>query len=123
MTAKLMLGAVLVGKGSCSQAITLYERILGEAPKQPSIYYNLGNCYFARNAPPTRSARPSFTTRPSRPTPRDICSPVTRSTIRRSTSARSPSASRRDQDQVNGTIKGKIGRIYLGMKNYQSAVT
>ena len=25
------------------------------------------------------------------------------------------------QDQVNGTIKGKIGRIYLGMKNYQSA--
>src|SRR6185369_17153621 len=27
------------------------------------------------------------------------------------------------QDQVNGAIKGKIGRIYLGMKNYQSAVT
>ena len=25
------------------------------------------------------------------------------------------------QDQVNGAIKGKIGRIYLGMKNYQSA--
>ncbi|MCU1277769.1 MAG: repeat-containing protein, partial [bacterium] len=27
------------------------------------------------------------------------------------------------QDQVNGAIKGKVGRIYLGMKNYQSAVT
>ena len=75
MTAKLMLGSVLVGKSACSQAISLYERILAEAQKQPSIYYNLGTCYLQREARRRRaSARPSCTSRPSRTTPRATCS-------------------------------------------------
>ncbi|HEY7955485.1 MAG TPA: tetratricopeptide repeat protein [Polyangia bacterium] len=54
MTAKLLLGTVYVGKRdedpkACSQAITLFERILGEAHRQPSIYYNLAICYLKNN--------------------------------------------------------------------------
>ena len=57
-------------------------------------------------------------------TPRATCSCATRSTSRRTSSARSTECQAAERlDQVNGAIKGKIGRIYLGTKNYQSAVT
>jgi tetratricopeptide (TPR) repeat protein len=45
VTNRLMLGTALVGKGECSRAIPLYEKLLPEANKQPSIFYNLGSCY------------------------------------------------------------------------------
>jgi len=45
MAYKLGLGTAYVAKEECGKAITLYERILGEANKQPSIFYNLGKCY------------------------------------------------------------------------------
>jgi tetratricopeptide (TPR) repeat protein len=56
MNAKLMLGSAQTGKcqnegKGCSQCITTYEKILGEANKQPSIFYNLGVCYLKNNRP------------------------------------------------------------------------
>jgi thioredoxin-like negative regulator of GroEL len=41
----LGLATALVGTRDCSRAIDLLERVLGDAPKQPSIYYNLAKCY------------------------------------------------------------------------------
>ena len=95
MTAKLMLGSVLVGKGSCSQAISLYERILSEAQKQPSIYYNLGTCYLREKRAADALREAELYTKAKPPTPRAISAPATRSTSRGITRARSPSASRR----------------------------
>jgi tetratricopeptide (TPR) repeat protein len=124
MTAKLMLGSVLVGKGSCSQAISLYERILAEAQRQPSIYYNLGTCYL-------REKRASDALRESelyiKAKPQDAKGHVLTCDAlfeqRNYPRALTECQQAERQDQVNGAIKGRIGRIYLGMHNYQSAVT
>ena len=95
MTAKLMLGAVLVGKGACSKAITLYERILPEAPKQPSIYYNLGTCYLRekRSADAQREAELYTKAKPT--DAKGYVLAATRCTSRRTISARSARTSRR----------------------------
>jgi tetratricopeptide (TPR) repeat protein len=124
MTAKLMLGSVLVGKGSCSQAISLYERILSEAQRQPSIYYNLGTCYL-RERRPADALRESELYIKAKPTDAKghllTCEALYEQKQYPRALTECQQAER--QDQVNGAIKGKIGRIYLGMKNYQSAVT
>jgi tetratricopeptide (TPR) repeat protein len=124
MTAKLMLGSVLVGKNSCSQAISLYERILSEASKQPSIYYNLGTCYL-------REKRPADALREAelyiKAKPQDskghllTCDALYEQ--KNFARALSECQSAERLDQVNGSIKGRIGRIYLGMKNFQAAQT
>ena len=124
MTAKLMLGSVLVGKGSCSQAISLYERILGEAQRQPSIYYNLGTCYL-------REKRAADALRESelyvRAKPQDAKGHVLTCDAlyeqKNYPRALSECQAAERLDSVNGSIRGRIGRIYLGMKNYQAAVT
>src|SRR5689334_5633059 len=43
--ARARLGEVFAGKGECSKAITVFEKMLGDAPKQPTIWYHLGGCY------------------------------------------------------------------------------
>ena len=124
MTAKLMLGSVLVGKGSCSQAISLYERILSEAQRQPSMYYNLGTCYLRekRAADALREAELY-----NRAKPTDAKGHVLTCDalfdLRNYPRALTECQQAEREDQVNGTIKGRIGRIYLGMRNFQSAVT
>lgn len=124
MTAKLMLGSVLVGKGSCSQAISLYERILSEAQRQPSIYYNLGTCYL-REKRPADALREAELYVKAKPTDAKghllTCDALYDQKNYPRALTECQQAER--QDQVNGAIKGKVGRIYLGMKNYQSAVT
>jgi len=124
MTAKLMLGASYVGKGSCSQAISLYERILGEAQRQPSIYYNLGTCYLRekRAADALREAELYTRAKPSDAKGHLLeCDALFDQRNYQRALGECQQAER--QDQVNGAIKGKVGRIYLGMKNYASAVT
>ncbi len=124
MTAKLMLGAVLVGKGSCSQAISLYERILGEAQRQPSIYYNLGTCYLKekRASDALREAELYVKAKPQDAKGHVLtCDSLYEQKNYPRALTECQQAER--LDQVNGSIKGKVGRIYLGMKNYQSAVT
>jgi tetratricopeptide (TPR) repeat protein len=124
MTAKLMLGSVLVGKGSCSQAISLYERILSEAQRQPSIYYNLGTCYLRekRSADALREAELYIKAKPTDAKGHVLtCDALYEQKNFQRALTECQQAER--QDQVNGSIKGKVGRIYLGMKNFQSAVT
>ena len=124
MTAKLMLGAVLVGKNACSQAISLYERILGEAQRQPSIYYNLGSCYLRERRPADamREAELYVKAKPADAKGHVLmCDALYEQKNYPRALTECQQAER--QDQVNGSIKGRVGRIYLGMKNYQSAVT
>lgn len=124
MTAKLMLGSVFVGKGACSQAISLYERILGEAQRQPSIYYNLGTCYLRekRAADAQREAELYVKAKPNESRAHLlVCEALYEQ--RNYNRALSECQAAERLDQVNGTIRGKIGRIYLGMRNYQAAVT
>jgi tetratricopeptide (TPR) repeat protein len=124
ITAKLMLGSVFVGKNACSQAISLYERILGEAQRQPSIYYNLGTCYLRerRDADALREGELYV-----RAKPQDakghvlVCDALYNQ--KNYPRALSECQAGERLDQVSGAIKGKIGRIYLGTKNYQAAVT
>lgn len=124
MTAKLMLGSVFVGKGACSQAITLYERILGEAQRQPSIYYNLGTCYLRekRAADAQREAELYVRAKPNEARGHLlVCDALY--DLKNYNRALSECQAAERLDQVNGMIRGKIGRIYLGMRNYQAAVT
>ncbi len=57
MTAKLMLGSVLVGKGSCSQAISLYERILSRGAAAAEHVLQPRHLLSAREARGRRLAR------------------------------------------------------------------
>jgi tetratricopeptide (TPR) repeat protein len=124
MTAKLMLGSVFVGKNACSQAISLYERILGEATRQPSIYYNLGTCYLRekRSADALREADLYVKAKPQDTKGHLLACDALLDQKNYSRALSECQAAER-LDQVNGTIKGRIGRIYLGMKNYQGAVS
>jgi tetratricopeptide (TPR) repeat protein len=124
MTAKLMLGSVLVGKNACSQAISLYERILSEAQRQPSIYYNLGTCYLREKRPADalREAELYIKAKPNDAKGHVLtCDALFDQKNYPRALTECQSAER--FDQVNGSIKGKVGRIYLAMKNFQSAVT
>jgi tetratricopeptide (TPR) repeat protein len=124
MTAKLMLGSVFVGKNACSQAISLYERILNEAQKQPSIYYNLGTCYLRerRDADALREGELYVKAKPQDAKGHVLVCDALYDQKNYSRALSECQAAER-LDQVNGSIKGKIGRIYLGTKNYQAAVT
>ncbi|MDB4968948.1 MAG: repeat-containing protein [Myxococcales bacterium] len=124
MTAKLMLGSVYVGKNACSQAISLYERILSEASRQPSIYYNLGTCYLRekRAADALREGELYVKAKPQDARGHLLtCDALYEQKNFQRALSECQSAER--LDQVNGSIKGKVGRIYLGMKNFQAAQT
>jgi tetratricopeptide (TPR) repeat protein len=123
-TAKLMLGAVFTARGACSQAISLYERILGEAQRQPGIYLNLGSCYLRekRAADALREADLYVKAKPQDVKGHTLmCDALIDQKNWPRALSECQSAER--LDQVNGQIKGRIGRIYLGMKNYQGAVS
>lgn len=124
MTAKLMLGSVFVGKNACSQAISLYERILSEAQRQPSIYYNLGTCYLREKRPADALREAELYTK-AKPTDAKGHVLTCDALYDQKNFARALGECQQAErlDQVNGSIKGKVGRIYLAMKNYQSAVT
>ena len=124
MTAKLMLGSVFVGKGACSQAISLYERILWEAQRQPSIYYNLGTCYLREKRPADAQREGELYVKAKPSEARGhllVCDAMFE--LRNYNRALLECQAAERLDQVNGTIRGRIGRIYLSMRNYQAAVT
>src|SRR6202012_797808 len=112
--------SVFVGKNACSQAISLYERILGEAVRQPSIYFNLGTCYLRerRDADALREADLYIRSKPQDAKGHVlVCDALYN--LKNYPRALSECQSAERLDQVNGTIKGRIGRIYLATKNYQ----
>ncbi|HWE30003.1 MAG TPA: tetratricopeptide repeat protein, partial [Polyangia bacterium] len=124
MTAKLMLGSVFVGKNACSQAISLYERILGEALRQPSIYYNLGTCYLRerRDADALREADLYVKAKPQDGKGHVLLCDALYEQKNFTRSLTECQAAER-LEPINSTVKGKIGRIYLATKYYQAAIT
>ncbi len=122
--AKLMLGTVYVGKGACSQAITLYERLLGEAQKQPSIYYNLGSCYLKsnRSADAQREAE-LYTRAKAQDAKGHVLLGDARFELKNYAGALSAFQSAERLDQLSGPVKTRIGKTYLAQKNYAAART
>jgi tetratricopeptide (TPR) repeat protein len=124
LTAKLMLGAVFVGKGSCSQAITLYERLLGEAQKQPSIYLNLGGCYLKSNRSGDAQREAELYTRAKPQDPKGhILLGDARFEQKNFAGALSAFQAAERLDTLSGPIKSRIGKTYLAQKNYAAAKT
>jgi tetratricopeptide (TPR) repeat protein len=122
--AKLMLGTVFVGKGACSQAITLYERLLGEAQKQPSIYYNLGTCYLKSNRASDAQREAELYTRAKAQDPKgNVLLGDARFEMKNYVGALSAYQAAERLDQLSGPIKTKIGKTYLAQKNYAAAKT
>lgn len=122
--AKLMLGTVLVGKGACSQAISLLERLHSEATKQPSIYYNLGSCYL-------KERRPSDALREGelyvKAKPQDAKAFLLIGDAQFDLRAYDKALTQFQQaerlDATVGGLKSRIGRTYLALKNLTQART
>jgi tetratricopeptide (TPR) repeat protein len=115
---------VFVGKGACSQAITLYERLLGEAQKQPSIYYNLGTCYLKSNRSMDAQREAELYTR-AKPQKADghVLLGDARFEQKNYAGALSAYQTAERIDTQSGSIKAKIGKSYLAQKNYPAART
>jgi cellulose synthase operon protein C len=122
--AKLMLGTVFVGKGACSQAITLYERLLNEASKQPSIYYNLGSCYLKSNRASDAQREAELYTRAKATDAKgQVLLGDARYEQKNYAGALGAFQAAERLDQVSGPIKTRIGKTYLAQKNYAAART
>jgi tetratricopeptide (TPR) repeat protein len=124
LSAKLMLGTVYVGRGACSQAITLYERILGEATKQPSIYFNLGTCYLKSNRPGDAQREAELYTRAKAQDAKGhVLLGDARYEQKNYPGALAAFQAAERLDQLSGPIKTRIGKTYLAQKNFQAART
>jgi tetratricopeptide (TPR) repeat protein len=122
--ATLMLGTVYVGRGACSQAITLYEKLAPEAPKQPSIYFNLGTCYLKEHRPIDAQHQAEAYVR-AKPNDAKGHVLVGDTLFEQKIYARaltSYEAAAR-LDATSGPVKTKIGKTYLALKNYNAAQT
>jgi tetratricopeptide (TPR) repeat protein len=123
LNAKLGLGAAYVGKEDCSKAITLYERILGEAQKQPSIFYNLGFCYLKNNRALDAQREAELYTRAK---PQDLKGHLLLGDAfleqRNPQKALTAFLAAERLDQANPSVKTRLGKTYLAQKNYQAAL-
>ncbi|MSP63280.1 MAG: tetratricopeptide repeat protein [Myxococcales bacterium] len=121
VVARVSLGQVFTGKGDCQKAITLYERVLAEAPKRPFIHADLATCYLkiGRRAEALRSAEAYNALRPregrgfvllgdARAETRDLPGALT-----------AYEQAKKLDPRV--TVDGKMGKVFLGQKNYAGA--
>ncbi|HZS38174.1 MAG TPA: tetratricopeptide repeat protein, partial [Polyangia bacterium] len=121
---KLGLGSAYAGKEDCSKAITLYERLLNEAQKQPSIYYNLGKCYLKNNRAADAVREAELYTR-AKSTDVKGWVLVGDGYLEEKNYPKALNAflAAQNLDQTSGAVKTKLGKTYLAQKNYQAALT
>lgn len=128
LTAKLMLGTALVGKGAtdpkaCSQAITIYERILNEANRQPSIWFNLGTCYLRNNRAADAQRQAEYYTRAKGQDAKGhVLLGEAHFAQGRYDRALTSFQTARSLDKKNFTTLAKIGLTDVKLKNYDAAV-
>jgi tetratricopeptide (TPR) repeat protein len=124
LSAKLGLGTAYVGKEDCSRAIILYEKILNEALKQPSIYYNLGKCYLKNNRSADAVQKAELYTR-ARPTDAKGFILVGDGYLEEKNYPKALNAflSAERNDTTSGAVKTRLGKTHLAMKNYPAALT
>jgi tetratricopeptide (TPR) repeat protein len=124
LNAKMFLGTALVGKEDCNKAITLYEGILAQAQKQPSIYYNLGKCYLKSGADGKAVLQGEAYTR-AKPTDAKGFVLVGDGYYEQRNWQKALTAflTAERLDQQSGLIKAKLGKTYLAQKNYPAALT
>lgn len=128
LMAKLMLGTVYVGKRNedpqaCSQAITLFERILNEAHRQPSIYYNLAICYLKNNRAFDAQREAELYTR-SHPTDAKGHLLLGEALYAQGQYPKALGAfqAARNYDRNNATILARIGLTDVKLRNYDAAI-
>ena len=129
-TAKAFLGTALVGKcvvgdlKACSQAITLYERMLSDAPKQPAIYYNLGTAYLRVGRGPDAQREADLYVKAK---PTDGKGSVLLGDAHFAQGhfdkALSSYQMARNLDRNNTSIVAKIGLTDVKLKNYDAAIS
>jgi tetratricopeptide (TPR) repeat protein len=120
---KMGLGTAYVAKEECSKAITLYERILGEANKQPGIFYNLGKCYLIskRFSDAEREAN-LYTKAKSTDMKGFILLGDSLFEQGKYQPALTAYQMARNIDKNNATVVAKIGRTDVRLKNYDAAI-
>jgi tetratricopeptide (TPR) repeat protein len=120
---KLGLGTAYVAKEECGKAITLYERILGEATKQPSIYYNLGKCYQLERRYTDAEREANLYTRAKTTEAKGF---ILLGDAQYEQGKYSPALAAYQQarniDKNNPQIIAKIGRTDVKLKNYDAAI-
>ncbi len=109
---------------ACDKAITLFEKVLGEANKQPVIYLYLGRCYLKNNRAADAQREAELYTRAK---PNDENGQLLLGDayleMRNWNKALMAFLQAQNLDQTNGAIKTRLGKAYLGLKNYGAAVT
>jgi tetratricopeptide (TPR) repeat protein len=119
---KMGLGAVYTGSLNCSPAIALYERMLGEATKQPSIYYNLGTCYLKERRATDAQREAELYVRAKSADPKGhilLCE--ARYELKNYTPALTECQTAKSADQASSKVRALIGKIYVAQKNYAGA--
>jgi tetratricopeptide (TPR) repeat protein len=121
--ARAGLGDVFVGKGECSKAITIFERLLPEAQKLPSIYYNLGSCYLKVN----RFAEAQKTAEQyTASTPKDARGFVLLGEAREGNrdlgGALAAYESAKKLEPGSAQVARGMGRVYVAQKNFSTAI-
>jgi len=126
---KLLIGAAQSGKcqnsdaRACSQCITVYEKVLGDAARNPSIYINLGNCYLKNNRPSDSQREADLYTKAKGQDYRGwVLLGESYEGQNRHDKAESAYITARNLDKSPSTLC-KLGRTHVRLKNYDAAVS
>ncbi len=128
LAGKLMLGSAQTGKcqnenKGCSQCITTYEKILGQANSQPSIFYNLGACYLKTNrAPDTLREADLYIKARGQEAKGWVLKGDAHIAMNQWDPAESAFVTARNLDKAP-PILCKLGRVHVKKKNYDAAVS
>ena len=121
--ARLSLGQVFAARGDCSQAITIYERLLQLAPKKPFVYFDLGNCYLKVNRRvEAEKMAAAYTQQRPKEAKGFLLLGDTRLESRDFAGALGAYDQARKLEPAAGTVDARMGKAYLGQRNFPAAV-
>jgi tetratricopeptide (TPR) repeat protein len=126
---KALMGTVYAAKReqdpkACDKAITIFESILRDAPKQPSIYLNLGYCYLKNNRAADAQREADLYTKAKQQDARGyLLQGDSLLAQNKPDKALLFFHTAKALDSKNPTIIAKIGLTDVKLKNYDAAVT
>ena len=126
-SARLYLATAFTATDNCSKAITLYEQLLREVPRepvrQPSINYNLGKCYLKvnRRAEAERNAD-AYTKARAKDCKGWLLLGDARLPGRDYNGALAAFTEAQRCDVTNHVVEARLGKVYIAQKNYPAAV-
>ena len=123
--AKISLATAYTGANSCDKAIALYVPMLEEAPRQPSIYYNLAKCYYQLKQldDAEREALHYSRIKTSDPKAHVLLADVRRAQGRYGEALAAYQEARRlDPDKASIALIARIGMCDLKLRNFKAAL-